>query len=73
MEDFDHVWAFLDPIVNQDRRMHQLADTGTVFDRAANVRKALEKIDVIEKGVAEAFRRSRKVDPRIIEDFLEVS
>ena len=72
MEDVNEVRAFVDAVVNQDRRMHKLTDIGTACHWAANVGKVLKKIYVIEKGGAEAFRRGRKVDPRIMEDFLEV-
>ena len=35
--------------------MHQLADSRPSFDWANNVRKPLQQIDVIEKGVAESL------------------
>lgn len=72
MENFDEARAFVHAVVNQDRSMHELADTRTACDWATDERKTFEQIDVIENGVAEAFRRGGEVEPRIIEDFLEV-
>jgi hypothetical protein len=52
--------------------VHDLTDTGVTGYRAADVGEALQEIDVVENGVAEAFSGRGEVGPGILEDRLEV-
>ena len=62
----------MDAAVDQDRCVNELPNAGGTFHRAADIGEALQKIDVVEKSVAEAFRSRRKVDPGLFEDVLEI-
>ena len=72
MENLDDSGALLDSVVDQDWRVYKLADTGAVVNRTADVRELLQEIGVVEKGVAEAIGGSRKVNPGVFEDVLEI-
>ena len=41
MKNLDEVGGFIDPIVDQDGSMHELADVGPSIHGAADVREAL--------------------------------
>ena len=45
----------IDSIVDQNRRMHQLADSRQSDHRTPDIRKASEQINVIEERDAETF------------------
>jgi hypothetical protein len=47
MKNLYEVWGFIDPIVNQDGSMHELEDAGLPIDRAADVWKAFQELDMI--------------------------
>lgn len=72
MQDLNHVRAFLNSVVDQDRCVDKLANARFASHRTADIREALQKLDVIEKGVAELFSGRRKVSPGIFEDVLEI-
>jgi hypothetical protein len=72
MEDLHDIWAFVDAIVDQDRRVYQLPDTGPPDNRASDVGVTLQELDVVEKGISEALSSRRKVGPRVFEDLLEI-
>ena len=72
MQNLYQVGAFLDAIVDQDWRMHELTDAGTPGHWTADVGEVLQKANVVENGVAKSFGGSRKVGPRVFEDGLEI-
>ena len=72
MQNLNDPGAFLDAVVDQDWCVHKLPDSGAAVNRTADVRESLQKINVVKKGVAEAFSGGRKVGPRVFEDVLEI-
>jgi hypothetical protein len=72
MKNLDDFEAFLDAVVDQNWRVHKLTDAGATVNRTADVRESPQKINVVEKGVAEAFSGSREVGPGVFEDALEI-
>jgi hypothetical protein len=72
MQNLYDVGSFLDAVVDQDRRMHELADAMPPGDRTADVGQVSQKTGVVENGVAELFGGLREVDPRVFEDILEI-
>jgi hypothetical protein len=66
MQNFDQLSDIIHPVVNQDRRMHQLTDSGSSFDWAANIGKPLQQIDVIEKGASESLGGIWEIHPGVI-------
>lgn len=66
MQKFDQVSDIIDPVVNQNRRMYQLADSSPSFDLAPNIGKPLQQIDMIEKGVSESLGGIWEIHPGVI-------
>jgi len=62
----------MDPVINQYRRVNQLADTGAPSHGSSDVRKALQQVNVIQNGVTESLRIIWKLRPRVREDFPKV-
>jgi hypothetical protein len=52
--------------------MYQLAHSRTPLNQAADVRETLEKLNMIEYGVAEPLSAGGKVGPGIGEDSLKI-
>ena len=73
VKNLDDIGAFLNPVVNEDWRMNQLANAGSTCHGAADIRKGPQQADMVQKGIAEPFSGGRKVDPGIFEDALEIS
>lgn len=67
VEDLNHVRVFADPIVDQDRRMHQLANPGLPGDWTSQVGKAPQQSNMVEQGVAEAFGSRGEFCPRVFD------
>jgi hypothetical protein len=72
MEDFHKVGGFIHAVIDQDRGMHQLPHPRTPLHRASDIRKAFEKFNMVEYGVAEPLGTGGKVGPGIGENFLKV-
>lgn len=72
VEDLDKIWGLIDTIINQDRRVDQTAYAGLPFNHTADIWKTVEKLNMIQYGVAESFGTSGKVGPRIGKDSLKV-
>ena len=70
MKNLDEVGFFADAIVDQDRRMDELADSGSSVHGTADIWEALEEIDVVQDGGTESFGRGRKISPGIGQNFL---
>ena len=72
MENLDEVTGFVNPIVDQDRSVHEKANALEPIDRAADVRIAPQKIDVVQDGLAESFGSRRKIIPRVGQDVFKI-
>ncbi len=72
MKYLDRLAGFIDPVIDQDGRVNELADSGAAGHRVPDIGKRLQQADVTQKFLPEAFRRSREVRPGVIEDFFEV-
>jgi hypothetical protein len=72
MKDLDHIRAFANAVVDQNRSVHHLADTRMTGHGTADVREALQEIQVVQNGIAKMLRGCGKVCLRIGEDFLEI-
>ena len=66
MQNLDQLFDVIHPVVNQDRRMHQLTDPCPSFEWAADVGKPLQQFDVIEKGVSESLGGTWEIHPGVI-------
>ena len=64
--EFDQLSDFIRPVVNQNRRMHELADSRPSFDWAANIGKPLQQIDMVEKGASESLGGIWEIHPGVI-------
>jgi hypothetical protein len=64
--------VFMNSVVNQDRRMDKLTDTGPARNRTPNIGERLQQIDVVKNVVSEAFSSRRKVEPRVLDYFFEI-
>jgi hypothetical protein len=72
-EDLDRSSGFVDPVINQDRRMQGFANFRTTRHRRAEFGKPLQQTDVIENGVTKTLRRFGKTNPGVFENFFEIS
>jgi hypothetical protein len=68
MQNLHYVRAFLNTVVDNNRRVDQLPNSWTAHGRAADVRK----IDVVDQRVPEPLGPLWKVSPGICEDALEI-
>jgi hypothetical protein len=72
VQNLDNLPLFVNPVIDQNRRMNKLSNPMPPFHRRSDVREFREKIDVIQQSVAEPFRGIRKVGPRVGENFFKV-
>jgi hypothetical protein len=72
VKNLDDVALFMDPIVDQDRRVDQLADAGASGDGASDVRKPFQQLPMIENCSSKSFRAGREVSPGVLDDLLEI-
>ena len=72
MKNLDEVARFIDPVVDQNGRMHELADVRPSVQWAADVREAFQQIEMVQDGGAEMLSSSWKISPRVGQDFLEI-
>jgi hypothetical protein len=72
VQDFDDLPLFVDPIVDQDRRVHQLADVGAAGNWASDVRITSQQFQVIENCSSKMLGGSRKVSPGVLDNLLEI-
>jgi hypothetical protein len=72
MKDFDIVGRFMNPVVNRNGGVEQLAHLRTPGHRTADVRKPFQKLDVVQNGVAETLRSRWGVFPGVVQDLLKV-
>ena len=59
-------------VINQNRSMHKLADTGRSSHGLADIGKGSQDINVIQNCIAESGGRLWKVCPGVGDDFVEV-
>ena len=55
MKNLDKIGCFIDPVVDQNWGVHELADSGPSVHPTADIWEASQKIDVVEDGLAEPF------------------
>jgi hypothetical protein len=72
VQNFNEVRRFVDAVINQYWRVNQLADAGATNHWGPNVRKTLEKIDVIEDCGTESLSILGKPRPGVAKDFLKI-
>jgi len=72
VQDLHEIRRFVNTVVNQYRRVNQLANTATSSHWGSNVGKALQQIDVIQDCVTESLRILGKGSPGVREDFLKI-
>ena len=65
MKNFHKVWRFVNAVIDQNRGMHQLAHPWAPIDQAADKRETLEKLDMIEYGVAKPLGAGGKSGPGV--------
>ena len=73
MQNLNHIRILLNSIIDQDRGVDQLTNARFAGNATAQVREAFQHLNVIEKRIAEAFSRLRKLVPRILQEVLELS
>jgi hypothetical protein len=72
MKDFDDLALFMDPIIDQDWCVDQLADVGASGNGASDVRKPSQQLHVIENCSSKSFCAGREVSPGVLDDLLEI-
>ena len=65
MENFHEVWGFAYTVIDQNGGMHQLAHSWAPLNQTADVRKAFEKLNMIEYGVAKPLGAGGKGGPGV--------
>jgi hypothetical protein len=72
MKNFHGALGFANAIIDQDRRMYQLAHTSLSLYQAADVWKGFENVEMVQYGIAKFPGGRGKGGPRISQDFLEI-
>jgi hypothetical protein len=72
VQNLHEIWAFVDAVINQYRRVNELANTWASRDRGSDVRIALQQMDVIQDCSAESLRILGKPLPGIRENLREI-
>lgn len=72
IQDFDQTSSLIQPVVDDDGRMLQLADTRPARDGCSHSWKSFEKSDMIQHGESETFRQFRKIRPGIFENLFQI-
>jgi len=72
VQDFDDLALFVDPIIDQDRRVDQLADVGAAGNWASDVRIASQQLQVIQDCSSKMLGGGREVSPGVLDDLLEL-
>jgi hypothetical protein len=72
VQDLHEIWRFMDSVINQYRRVNQLADAGASIHWGSNVWKAFQQIDVIQDCITESLRILGKPRQGVGEDFLKI-
>ena len=72
VKNFDDLALFMDPIINQNRCVDQLADVGASGNGASDVRKPSQQLHVIENCRCKSFGAGREVSPGVLDDLLEI-
>ena len=72
VKNFHELRGVINAVIDQDRRMHQLAHPRPCLNAATDVRETFEKLDVVQDGIAKPLGSGGKVNLRISEDFLKV-
>ena len=70
MENLDQTAALMKPVINPDRRMQDFTNVRAFGNWRSDMRKALQELDMLEKGETERFRRDLIVSANIVEDAL---
>jgi hypothetical protein len=55
MKDLNDVKPFIDSIIDEDGSVHEYTDMTPPVHRAADVREALQQIDVVQDSLTESF------------------
>lgn len=72
MNNFDQALIVIQPVINQERAVHQFSNLRSPWDDATHARKAGEQINVVQQGAAEAGGRIRVVFGYVADDFGEI-
>jgi len=71
-QDFDRFVLFIDEVVDQERRVDQLAHACPLRYAPVGIRKALEHLNVRKESFAKVVGEFGKMLPGVAEDLLEV-
>ena len=72
VKDFDNLARLMDPIIDQDWCVGQLADMRASGNRASDVGKPSQEVQVIENCGSKGFGGSREVSPGVLDDLLKL-
>jgi hypothetical protein len=73
VKNLDQPLAFIEPIVNPDRRMKHLADAGTARNQNAEPWEVPQQLDMIEKSRSEPAGGCDVIRADVVEKNLEVN
>jgi hypothetical protein len=68
VQNLHQLLVFMEPVVDPNWRMEDLADATATRNRSAEPWKATQQLNVVKKSVAEALRAARKVKVGIFYD-----
>jgi hypothetical protein len=72
MKDLDQAQPFVNAIINQDRRMRELPHTGAMRHWAADLWKAPQYFQMVQKGIPKSFCEIGEIGPEVCKDFFEI-